>query len=371
MKRGKMKNRKLSYVFALLVASLVAFTGCNDSGTSDDDGATVTDFTDLLTNQVNEVIIPSATAYQSAMENLVTSANAFVATSDVNTLDDLRSAYQSAYLAYQAIAVHNYFATANQSLVPTSNLYPVNVTLLEGFIAGERYEFNTLVQQRANGFPAMDYMLFGPEDVLAYFIEDEKRGAFLTNLIASMKERADAIVTQWTGSLQSGFVENGGTALGSSVSTQLNESLVYYEDHVRENKVGIPIGQLGPLDTPIDPDGTKIEAYYQSLFDGNDSFALSLLRASIEEMEDLYLGSATSDADGQGYDDLLIARDQSTIDTDIKAQFAAIYNQIANRTTISGDNALYDAVQELVTLYKSDFFPVLNVQDADGMNDGD
>ncbi|MEL7145901.1 MAG: imelysin family protein [Bacteroidota bacterium] len=366
-----MKNSSLKYLFAILLTSFVALTGCNDSGTNDDDGPTVTDFTDLLTNQVNEVIVPSAKAYQSAMDALVIAADEFIASGDAISLTSLRAAHNSAYLAYQAIAVHNYFATANQSLVLTTNLYPVDVDLLEDFIANERYDFNTSAQQRANGFPAIDYMLYGPSDVLAYFAEDDKRGAFLTNLVSSMKDRADILVTQWTGSLQAAFVENGGTALGSSVSTQLNESLVYYEDHIRENKVGIPIGQLGPLDTPIDPDGTKIEAYYQSLVDGDDRFPLSLVRASLEEMEDLYLGSTSGGADGQGYDDLLIARDQSTIDDDIKAQFATIYSQISNRTTIAGDNSLYDAVQELVTLYKSDFFPVLNIQDADGLNDGD
>ena len=354
-----------------MIGSLMIFTACNDSGSGGDDGPTITDFTDLLTNQVNEVIIPSATAYQTAMGNLETAAGDFASTTNEDNLNSLRAAYQSAYLSYQAIAVHNYFANLNQDLVNTSNLYPVDVALLESFIENEAYNFNTTAQIRANGFPALDYLLYGPEDVVAYFNGDEKRATFLTSLVASMKTKADALVTQWTGTLRTNFVENGGTALGSSVSTQLNESVVYYEDHIRENKVGIPIGRLGPLDTPIEPDGTKIEAYYQSVFDGNDTFALSLLRASIEEMEDLYLGSTSGGADGQGYDDLLIARSQSSIDEDVKSLFAAIYTQIDNRMNISGDDALYNSVQELVTLYKSDFFPVLNIQDADGLNDGD
>ncbi|MEO0341762.1 MAG: hypothetical protein AAF242_21480, partial [Bacteroidota bacterium] len=175
----------------------------------------------------------------------------------------------------------------------------------------------------------------------------------------------------WTGNLRENFIGNGGTQLGSSVSVQLNETLVYYEIHIRGNKVGIPIGRLGPLDTPFDPDSTKVEAYFQSLADGNDNVSLSLVRAAINEMEDIYLGRSPEGEDGIGYEDLLLDIDQESLDTDIKAQFQAIYDAIDNRSSILGDEDLYNNIQGLLTLYKSDLFPVLNVQDADGRNDGD
>ncbi|MEO1261223.1 MAG: imelysin family protein [Bacteroidota bacterium] len=364
-----MKNRYLFYLLAAVVFSAGVFTSCGDD--NDSEGPSETDYTDHLTNQVNEVIIPAMQTYQAKMSDLATSVNNFASSPDATNLDNLRNAFREAYLAYQAAAVHNYYATVNQSLVNTSNLFPIDVTLLENLIANESYNFGTAAQERANGFPALDYMLFGPNDVLAYFNEDAKRLAFLQALVNEMKTKSDILVDQWSGNLSTNFVENGGTALGSSISVQLNESMVYYEDHIRENKVGIPIGRLGPNDSPIPSDPTKIEAYYHSLFTGNEAFTLSLVRAAIEEMEDLYLGKTSTGTDGQGYDDLLMARDQASIDADIKAQFAAIYSEISDRSSISGDAALYENIQALVTLYKSDLFPVLNVQDADGSNDGD
>ena len=56
-----------------------------------------------------------------------------------------------------------------------------------------------------------------------------------------------------------------------------------------------------------------------------------------------------------------------------QAQFQAIYSEIDSRTSITEDNnrELYDLIQGLVVIYKSDLLPVLNVQDADGANDGD
>jgi hypothetical protein len=365
-----MKNWYLNYSLLAVLAITLIFSSCK-SEPEDDNKPTETDFTDHLSNQVNEVIIPTMIAYQSKLGELVGAVDEFVASTDEANLTNLRSAYQAAYLSYQAAAVHNYFATANQALVITTNLFPVDISLLETLIQAEAYNFGTSAQERANGFPALDYMLYGPDDVLAYYTEDAKRLAFLKALVDFMKEKSDVLVDQWSGNLKTNFIENGGTALGSSLSVQLNESLLYCEDHIRENKVGIPIGQLGPNDSPISPDPTKIEGYYQSLFDGNESFTLALLQASIEEMEDIYLGETASGTDAQGYDDLLAARDQSSVDTDIKAQYAAIYEEISKRNSISGDQMLYNQIQEMITLYKSDLFPLLNIQDADGLNDGD
>lgn len=367
--KGKMTVGSIFNSLLLLVAVSLLFTACKEK--ADDDGPTETDFTDHLTNQINEVIIPTMGTYQVKMIDFVEAVDGFATAADDDNLANVRSAYQAAYLAYQAVAVHNYFANVNLGLIEATNLFPIEVSLLDNLIETESYNFSTTAQQRANGFPALDYMLYGPSDVLDYFNTDAKRLAFLEALVSEMKAKADLLVSRWNGSLKMNFIDNGGTQLGSSISVQLNESLVYYEDHIRENKVGIPIGRLGPNDSPIPADPTKIEAYYQSLFEGNEAFTLALLSASIEEMEDIYLGETSKGTNGQGYDDLLIAREQSSVDEDIKAHYQDIYNLLANRTSITGDETLYETIQTLVTLYKSDLFPLLNVQDADGANDGD
>ncbi|MEN0047434.1 MAG: imelysin family protein, partial [Bacteroidota bacterium] len=265
------------YIFRLpflaFLLSTTLFISCGEEEKTDPDTEepTETDFTDHLTNQVNNIIIPTMEAYQAEMEDFSTAINGVESSFDAAGLEALRTAYREAYLAYQAVAVHNYFATPNLNLVNTTNLYPIDTELLANFIESESYNFGTAAQERANGFPAIDFMLYGSEDVLAYFEADSKRLAFLKALVNDMKIKADALVDRWTGNLKTNFVGNGGTQLGSSISVQLNESLVYYEVHVRENKVGIPIGLLGPNDSPIDPDSSKIEAYYQAVSEGNEN----------------------------------------------------------------------------------------------------
>ena len=358
------KNQKSTFL-PLLVLVLACNTDSNNPKPEE------TDYTDVLTNQIDNVIIPSMTNYHSEMEDLLSKVEAFNGSINQNNLDAVTVAYKDAYIAYQAAAVHNYYATVNKNLVYTTNLFPVDVELLSKLIVNESYNFNTSAQERANGFPALDYLLYGQADIIMYYKNDLKRGTFLVELVKSMKSTSDALAQQWSGNLRDNFIGNGGTAIGSSISVQLNEVLLYYEENIRENKIGIPIGRLGPNDSPITPDPTKIEAYYQSLQAENEDFALLLIKEAITEIEDMYLGETFDGIDKQGYDDLLLAREQPSINTDIRDQFEAIYNEIENRTSISGNADLYDAVQGLVTLFKSDLFPVLNVQDADGANDGD
>lgn len=376
MIRGNTKNTFVLGAMSFAVMATLSLSSC----TEDEDSVVTgegqnqpseTDFTDLLTNQINEVIIPTMVTYQNKMTAFVSAVNGLTASIDAVNLTATRNAYKEAYLAYQAVAVHNYYATANSGLVQNTNLYPVDSTVLNNLVSNRSFNFGTTAQMRANGFPALDYLLYHASDGVTYFNADGNRIDYLSALVTSMKSKADDLVAQWSGNLKTNFVSNAGTALGSSISTQLNESLVYYEDHIRENKVGIPIGKLGPNDSPIAADATKIEGYHQSLAAGNEDFTLELVKAAIEEMEDFYLGESSLQVNGTGYDDMLIIRNQAAVDQDIKNLFTTIYTQINERSSISGNPELYNNIQALVTIYKSDLLPLLNVQDADGLNDGD
>lgn len=354
----------------LLSLSLIVFiSACSDD--ENDNEPTAEDFTNLLSNQVEQVVIPTMTTYSQDMLALLNAVSNMENNITSEQIDNVRTAFRQAYTSYQAAAVHNYYATENQSLVETSNLFPIEVSALDNLIANRSYDFNTSRNARANGFPAMDYMLYHNDNTVGYFNDDPLRYDFLLALVSAMKDKADFLVTQWSGNLRTNFIGNGGTQLGSSISVQLNKTLLYYEKRVREDKVGIPIGRLGPNDSPIQASPNSVEAFNLANNEGNQRFTLSLVKAAVEEMEDIYLGTTGSNENGMGYDDLLLARDQAGTNTDIKAQYANIYAEIDRRSSIDENEKLYEEIQSLVTLYKSDLFPLLNVQDADGKNDGD
>ena len=331
------------------------------------------DYTELLKNQINDVIIPSIDTYNNETKALFESSINFCDSKNEENLIILLEAYNSSYKSFQSAALHNYYANINYDLVNTTNLFPIDTLLLAEFITSKTYNFSSNSQERANGFPALDYLFYSSMNPLDSFASDENRCDYVLKLSESIANKAGQLYSMWTGSLKENFISNDGVEIGSSIHVQLNSALSYFEDHIRENKVGLPIGRIGPLDSPIESDPTKIEAYYQSKHDGNDLFALSLVKESIQEMEDLYLGGNTSRNDliNMGYDRLLVSRGHTEVDSNIKSQFDLIYEKIEGRTSISGNTDLYDTIQGLITIMKSDLFPLLNIQDADGKNDGD
>ncbi len=369
-------------MFALL-ACILYIGACNSEGGddgSDPEGEQPTEeeenpdgeepeeneFLLLLNNQVDEIIIVAAQNYETQMQSFDASVETFVQETTSENLELVRNSFDNAYLAYQRLAIHNYFATSRRSLVEQSNLFPADEIILDGLIENQSFDFTANEHRMANGFPAIDLMIFGQPEGIDYFTSNENRVNFLNALVNFLTTEAETISASWTGNLRDNFVNNGGTVLGSSISVQLNQSVVYWEERVREDKVGIPIGRLGPLDTPIPANPSLIEAFNRSQFDGNEDFTLSLVRAAVEEMQRLFTGG-----EGQGYDDLLINREQVDLVNDINEQFSEIINEIENRSSISGNENLYDAIQEIVTLFKGDLLPILNVQDADAANDGD
>ena len=357
----------MKYYSALIITALIlsaVVSSCSDSN-STDDPTTTNDFELLLMHQVDSIIIPATVNFSSKMNILLDAVNEWSDTNDDRQVAIVRSAFKDAYRAYQRVAVHNYFATNNQGII-RYNLFPIDTTILNQLIEQRSYKFNSSTQDRATGFPALEYLLFGEPQANGSYTSGQPKYDFILTLTTHLRDKALAIRDSWQGNLRQNFIDNGGTQLGSSISVQLNESLLYWERHVRENKVGIPIGRLGPLDSPIEADATKREARYISEMDGDDQFALEMVRLATQEMQAIFHAGTTN-----GYDALLQQRNQPSIANEIDNRYTAVYDAIANRNTITGDEVLYNAIQSIVTVYKSDLLPLLNVQDADGANDGD
>ncbi|MFK7900536.1 MAG: imelysin family protein [Cyclobacteriaceae bacterium] len=357
--------KRIAHIFLTsIICSLLCFA-CDDIESTDGSSS---EYKSLLINQYDNVIIPSMIAYQSTLSDLKIATSTFVNTTNNGNFSNLKAAYDSAYFAYQRAVVNNYKSSEN--LEQISNIFKIDTNKANSYITNRNYNFNDVFSQKdANGFPIMDFMIFKPSDPISYFNADPKRKDFLDTLAKSMSANMDNILANWS-TLRGEFTSSGGTNIGSSISTQLNRSLIYYEKMIREEKVGIPIGKKKPGDS-FAADTTEIEAYYRSVNDGNEAFTLALLKQAIMGIENIYLGRSLTGNNEQGYDDILNSLGKSGINTDIKQQFTDIYTEINSRTSISGDEELYNKVQGIITLFKTDLLTALNVQDTDSANDGD
>ena len=98
----KFQNFKVNYK-ALLVATFVvtSIVACKDDEetTPAGDDSSNNEFASLLTNQVDEVIIPTMQSYKTAVDNLNNAVRAFEKAETQANLDVVESTFKSAYLA--------------------------------------------------------------------------------------------------------------------------------------------------------------------------------------------------------------------------------------------------------------------------------
>jgi len=360
---------KTQIVITTLLLSLF-FVACDDI--KSDDGSSDSSYDQLLSDEYDYVILASLENLENKLADLKTSSSDFISNYNQTNYDDLVEKYDSAYLAYQLAAPNTGFFI--NGLDDLFNKFRIDTTTAKTLISNNSYSFTSSSQENANGFPMLDYLLFSDSDPLAYFQADSKRGNLLDTLVGYLYTQISSVKTNASNS-KNAFLEAGGTDVGSSVNSQLNKMLDYYEAGIRENKVGLHIGLEGPNDSRnTDPDTSDIEAQFRGYADGDQSQAIALLRRAIQGIENIYLGRGLDGTDYQGYDDILKTLGDKDIDSDIKAQFVTIYTEIDSKTKLNDydDRDLYDKVQALVTIFKNDLFQALNVTENDELgNDGD
>ncbi len=371
---------KIFFMKKLLIAlSLTAIiAGCSSSDGGNDNNSGTYDRAALMTSWADNIIIPSFENYQAKLNALNTAATAFTAAPATQTLTDVRAAWLDAYKAFQHVGIFDDPKAFELHLIEGSNTYPTDVTGINNNISSGSYNLAQPVNYTKEGFPALDYLLYGTgtDDtaIIAYFNGNAKAKTYLTALTAHLKSVADAILTEWKGSYRATFVAGTGTAVSAPINQTVNNFIKNLEKDVRTPKLGIPAGLFSNGTTFPD----KVEAYYNK----NVSKALYVeaVTASRDFFTGKYFGSATNGPSLKGYLDAVNAkRSGQNLSDIITAQYAtaltasdALNNNFT--TQITTDNAkmvsAYDALQQVVIYEKVDMLQALNISidyvDGDG-----
>ena len=364
--------------FGLLALALLGiFYACSGEDSSSSSGDNY-DRSVLLTNWADNIIIPSYTNFQTKVNALETSVATFNTAVNQTNLDDVRTKWEDAYKAFQYVGFYTIGKAEEIAFLEKTNVYPINETDIDANISSGTYDLNLISQYDSQGFPALDYMLFGigADDtaILNLYSTNANYSQYLQDLVAAIKSNTDAIVTSWNGSYRNTFVNNNGNAASSSVNLMVNNFVFYFEKHLRAGKVGIPAG--------IYSNGTtypeKVEASYRA------DLSKVLLQEGTKAAKDFFNGkhfnSSTEGASLKSYLDFLNAvRSGQPLTTIINNQFSAIEssnttldsnfkNQIANDNTVM--ISAFDELQQQVVYLKLDMMQALNVTvdyvDADG-----
>lgn len=400
-----MKNNfkiRLTQLVVLFIVSLIAFSGCKRKGCTDesatnydskakkDDGSctfnedslgSTYDFSQelMLATFADQIFLPRLKNAKDAATTLNTAVAAFTSSPSSTTLTAAQEAFITAYKVYERIEVLQ-FGPGEDAIVLRSylNTFPLDtVDLMEALESGEAINFEFASNMDINGFPALDYLLFGRSNtqLVDLYTTETDRVNYLLKISLDIQSTLTNLETAWLstgGNYVAEFKTNStGSASGSSLSLLGNQFALVFE-LTKTYRLLVPIGTLGPL-----PD--KCEGYYSGI-------SRDLVTAQLESLEDLYYGKfENSLIDSIGFEEYMIELGAETLEgtnlnTIITTQFTkgktavlAIPNPMSetlltNKSLVS--NA-YTELQKNVGYIKRDMMSEMGVMITYADSDGD
>ena len=330
----------------------------------------------MLVYLADNIIIPAYSSFKSALTDLDNSTKTFVASPNQTNLDDLRSKWLVSYKSWQHVEMFDIGKAEEIYFKLKMNVYPADKTWLENNISSGSYDLDKAENYSSQGFPAIDYMLFGIEvddvEILNKFKSNFKYTNYLTALINKMVTNTSTVVDDWTNYRESFVISSDNTA-SSSVNKLINDFIYYYEKGFRANKIGIPAGVFSGGSLP-----SNVEAFYKKNI--SKDLALEAMEAIIKFYNGTSYDGLSSGPSIKSYlTHLNSIKNGTSLSASLETKLQSAKTNINSlsdnfATQIGSDNNkmlnTYDAVQSVVVLLKVDMLQAFNINvdytDADG-----
>tara|TARA_B100000900_G_scaffold69172_1_gene54369 strand:- start:7470 stop:8609 length:1140 start_codon:yes stop_codon:yes gene_type:complete len=378
--------KKLIPIFLIYIF----FTSCGGGGGSSDvlpppgnTGNTTTndgfDRTTILTSTYDNIIIPAYNDFNNKLTYLKSSIELFSNNPDGINLNEVRTKWRSAYIAWQNIAMFDIREAESLFFSAIMNSYPANedvinaninnaVTLLQGISSAEL---------GSTGFPALGYLIYGlgndSNDVISYYNSNNStnRIGYLNAVINQMTTNTNLVIEDWNNS-RSTFVNSSGNSATSSLNLIVNDFLYYLEKRVREAKTAIP----SAVRTNFIPLPTHVESFYKP------DLCKKLLIQAFESVDRFYYGKSFDGTElNSGLKSYLeYLGNNETLISEIDNKINMIYIEISQvddnfitqlNTDPTGITDIFYKIQDLVPLMKTDMLSVFNISTDYLDNDGD
>ncbi len=353
-------------------------TDNNNLNTSSNDELNSFDHTEMLTNWVDNIIIPSITNFDNSLEIFKESATTFVNAPTTETLSNLKEAWLSSFLKWQHVEMFDIGLSEEIYYKNRINLYPTNVERIENNISNLNYDLDKPVNFSAQGLNSIDYLLFGigenEDEIISKFSDENLNyGKYLTDLVDKMVSLTYKIKSSWSDEYKSSFISSTDNTASSSINKVVNDFIYYFEKGYRANKIGIPAGVFS--DKPL-PD--RVEAYY------GKNYSKILALEATDAVNYFFNGNYSNDTESKGlsikdYLDYLEADKEEKLSEKINSQLEKIKTKVSELNTnfseqVNQENLkmliAYDVIQANVVFLKVDMLQVLNISvdyvDADG-----
>ncbi len=293
----KLKKNALKKIilFALLVVAVIV--SCQKEPLPR--GKVEIDRSAILESWADNIIIPAHEAYNATTVTLHSHTEAFFDAPTLANLEAVRSSWFESYKAWQNVPFFIEGKGVDSEVLISfyANVYPVNTSKVDYFLDSGTYDLTITANKNAQGFPALDYMLYGlaetEEDILSFYtsnIKAEQYKQFLVDLTARTKALSTVIYEDWINGYRDIFVANTESNKShfnrniSSIEKVVNDFIYSYEFDIRTSKIGFPSGAC------FGCDGETRKAHIEAPYRGDISKVLLL--EALDAAQDFYNGVA-------------------------------------------------------------------------------
>ena len=333
----------------------------------------------MLAFWADKIIVPSLESFNESLFQLLEATNSFIDNPDQEKLSQLREKWLTAYKSWQFVEMFDIGKAEEIYFKNRLNLYPVNRDRVDSNIESDSYNLDKPENFTSQGFPAIDYLLFGIGEnddsiVSKYLVSDSSHSKYLKDVVSKAVELTNIVKVDWEEGYRNTFVELTDNTATSSINKLTNDFIYYYEKGFRAHKIGIPAGVFsgGPL-----PD--RVEAYYGRIY----SRVLAIEAANA--VDNFFNGRSYIDNEDVGLSlksyldfvegDSVSSKLSDEIDAQIAASIESISSLNENFVDQVNENNIemlktYDVIQAGVVMLKVDMLQKLNISvdyvDADG-----
>ena len=348
----------------------------NSNQNSNNDSQSSYDRSKMLEFTVEKIIIPAFDDLEGKLTELKGSYSKFNSDMTDNNLDDLRDKWLLSYKAWQHVEMYDIGKAMEDYYAFKGNVYPVDTVRVKLNIEKGEYDLNNPNNYDAQGFPTIDYLLYGLDKempkVIDHFKNDQKISNYLGKIIDELVSTTSSVNSHWK-STKGEFVKSIENSATSNLNMLINDFIFYYEKRFRANKFGIPGGVFSSSALP-----DRVEGFYSKIY------SKELAQEAFTSIKNFFNGISHENKDviGTGvksYLDFLDSNKTKLLSDDINKQFNIAENSISelndnfNLQVKDGLIKLlttYDDIQKAVVLLKVDMLQILNINvdyvDADG-----
>ena len=343
---------------------------------SNNDSQSSYDRSKMLEFTVEKIIIPAFDDLEAKLSELKGSYSRFNSDMTNNNLDDLRNKWLLSYKAWQHVEMYDIGKAMEDYYAFKGNVYPVDTIRVKINIEKGEYDLNNPNNYDAQGFPTIDYLLYGLDKempkIIDHFKNDQNISNYLGKIIDELISSTSSVNSHWK-STKGEFIKSIENSATSNLNMLINDFIFYYEKRFRANKFGIPGGVFSSSALP-----DRVEGFYSKIY------SKELAQEAFTSIKNFFNGISHENKDviGTGvksYLDFLDPNKTKLLSDDINNQFTIAENSISelndNFSLQIKDGLIkllttYDDIQKAVVLLKVDMLQILNINvdyvDADG-----